>query len=73
MSNIIIDRINLYMCDVDFNLVFDDRLTLVLGDSEIGKSIMYKAFRYKSAEDDRIECFDGIDLKKNDFSEVIKN
>ncbi len=72
MQEMIIDHIDLYMCCIEFKLKFEDRLTLVSGDSGSGKSIMYKAFRYKSGEDPRIVCFDGIDLKKKNISEEIE-
>ncbi len=71
MQKIIIKDISLYICNVEFKLIFDDQLTLISGESGSGKSLMYKAFRYKSAEDERIICFDGIDLTKKDITEEI--
>ena len=71
MQKIIIKNINLYICNVEFKLIFDDQLTLISGKSGSRKSLMYKAFRDKSAEDERIICFDGIDLIKKDITKEI--
>ena len=71
MKGIILHNIDLYLCDSEFKLKFDDRLTLISGNSGSGKSIMFRAFRNKSGEDSRIECFDGIDIKKRDICKEI--
>ncbi len=71
MQNIILHKITLFISNVEFSLVFDDMLTLISGESGCGKSLMYRAFRCRSAEDDRIICFDGIDLTNRNIVETV--
>jgi ABC-type glutathione transport system ATPase component len=72
MCKLIINKIDLYASCIHFKIKFDDGLTLISGNSGIGKSVLYKALRFKSAEDDRIKCYDAIDLLKTDIIKEMK-
>ena len=51
---------------------FNNNITMLMGDSGIGKTVIYTMIQEASVEDDRIVCFNYLDANKNVEEQIRK-
>lgn len=62
---VVYDHIHTQHTSFEVDLVLESNITLINGDSGVGKSAVYSFLEELSAEDINIRCFNYLDQKKN--------
>ena len=70
MEELLIKRLRLQVNGIRFNLKFMDRLTLVDGETGVGKTMLFKAIKRKNLEN--VICLNWVDSENGNLQHVLE-